>query len=221
MVWQSPRVARPYHHGNLRAALVGAATELLERGGPLGVTLRGAARRAGVSQAAPYRHFRDKEALLAAVAEEGFRGVVRSGEAVARNDADPIATLHGLARAYIRYATEHPSHYRLMFSPAVRGRAHPTLREAAGDAWVRFAGAIERCQHEGRVRAGDPAALAFVFWSMLHGLAMLLPAPVAQMPIDAVVEHATNVLVEGLKAASHPRPPRPPGPTPRPRRRVS
>jgi AcrR family transcriptional regulator len=204
MVWHRPRVARPYHHGDLRAALVRAATALLARDGPDGVTLRGAARRAGVSQAAPYRHFRDKEALLAAVAAEGFRGVVRAGEAVPRR-GDPLVTLRRLAQAYVRYATEHPSHYRLMFSPAVRGRTHPSLRDAAGDAWVRFTAAIERGQRAGRVRAGDPTALAFVLWSLLHGLAMLLvdeqlPRPVARLPVDVVVEHATGVLVGGMGA---------------------
>src|SRR5262245_15925640 len=95
---------RGYHHGNLRPALVAAATELLEREGPLGVTLRGAARRAAVSQAAPYRHFADKGALLAAVAEEGFRTLASTMTAAARRAHDPLAALDAMAVAMVRFA---------------------------------------------------------------------------------------------------------------------
>src|SRR5437867_11394050 len=90
--WHEARVA--YHHGNLREALVEAATALLDAEGPLGVTLRGAARRAGVSQTAPYRHFRDKGALLASVAEKGFRDLDRTMKEAARaHPADPLRAL--------------------------------------------------------------------------------------------------------------------------------
>jgi len=200
---------RPYHHGNLRAALVRAATELLAAEGPLGVTLRGAARKAGVSQAAPYRHFQDKEALLAAVAEEGFRGISRAGAGAAGPRRDPASALVAIAVAYVRYAVDHPAHYRLMFAPDVRGRAHPALREAAESAWTLFTGAIERCQRAGLIRSDDPPALAFVVWAMLHGLSMLLvdrqlPPRVRALPVDSVVEFATRLLLEGLRPPAQP-----------------
>jgi AcrR family transcriptional regulator len=193
-----------YHHGNLRAALVTAATGLLADG-PLGVTLRGAARRAGVSQAAPYRHFSDKSALLAAVAEDGFhrlrRAIVRAARPHRRN---PVAALRAMAMAVVRFAAAHPSHYRLMCGPAVRGRDHPALRDAAVAAWQLLSQAIADCQRAGRIRAGDPVELAFALWCTVHGLAVLavdeqIPADVLRtVPLDELAEHATRCLLEGL-----------------------
>ena len=120
-----------YHHGDLRAALVRAATALLDTEGPLGVTLRGAARGAGVSQAAPYRHFSDKSALLAAVAEDGFRRLRHAIARAARTHArDPVAALRAMAIAVVRFAAAHPSHYRLMSGPANAASA----RAASGPA---------------------------------------------------------------------------------------
>ena len=200
-----------YHHGNLRAALVAAATALLEDGGPLGVSLRGAARRAGVSQAAPYRHFRDKEALLAAVAEEGFRRVAAAtARAIAPHEDDPIRALRAVASAYLRQATDEPAHYRLMYAPTVRGREHPALRQAAESVWENFTTLIRRAQRARRLRAGEPDRLAFVLWSLLHGLAMLLvdrqlPARVTSIPVELVADYATQTLLEGLALPAEPR----------------
>ena len=169
-----PAPRKTYHHGNLRRALVEAAGGLLESRGPLGVTLRGAARAAGVSQAAPYRHFRDKQAMLAAVAEAGFRQI---GEAVRRAvnpRADPIRRLEQLGVAYVRFAIAHPSLYRLMFSPAVSGREHPALRQAAVEGATGFAGVVLGAQRAGALRPGDPEPIAFVLLALLHGVSNLL-----------------------------------------------
>jgi len=194
-----------YHHGNLRAALVATATALLEAEGPLGVTLRGAARRAGVSQAAPYRHFPDKSALLAAVAEEGFRALGRAIVRAARpHRRDPVGALQAMAIAVVRFAAAHPSHYRLMSGPAVRGRDHPPLRDAAVAAWHLLTAAIRDCQRAGRIRSGDPAELSFALWCVVHGLAVLavddqIPGDVLHaVPLEQLAEHATRCLLEGL-----------------------
>lgn len=217
---------RTYHHGNLAAALVEAATELLETRGPLGVTLRGAARRAGVSRAAPYRHFTNKGALLAAVAERAFRDVARAMRRAARSRrTDPIRALEDMAVALVRFAATHPSHFRLMSGPAVRGRDHPALREAAVTAWNILTAAVADCQRAGRIRPGDPAELAFVLWSLVHGLSTLLvdeqlPPPVRQAwgPAE-LTKAATEVLFEGLAARGR-SPGAPPPLSPRsPRRR--
>src|SRR5262249_2842637 len=117
--------ARPrttYHHGNLRSALIDGASALLEHDGPLGGPLPGAARQAGVSQAAPYRHFPSKSALLAAVAEAGFEDLVRTMSRAARRHraSSPTAAIEAMAQAIVRFAAEHPSRYRLMCGPAVR-----------------------------------------------------------------------------------------------------
>jgi AcrR family transcriptional regulator len=98
----------------LRKALIEAALELLERHGSDGVTLREAARIAGVTHAAPYRHFADKTALLAAAALEGARGML-DRMMMARADADPLSRLQALGVAYVTYAVEHPSYFRLMY----------------------------------------------------------------------------------------------------------
>jgi AcrR family transcriptional regulator len=111
------RRRRPrYHHGNLPQALRDAALALINEAGADALTLRGAAKRAGVSQAAPYRHFRNKEALLAAVAEEGFRAMAEAmGRRAAPHRADPAGRLRALGRAYVEFATRHPAHFRVMF----------------------------------------------------------------------------------------------------------
>jgi AcrR family transcriptional regulator len=200
---------RTYHHGNLRAALVDAATALLEADGPLGVTLRGAARLAGVSQAAPYRHFPDKDALLAAVAEKGFHEMARAGEeAAARHRDDAVATLRAMGIAYVRFATAHPSHYRLMFGPAVRGSAHPSLRQAAAAGWANLSIPIVACQRSGRFRSGDPSSLAFVLWCTVHGLATLIadeqipPAVRATFSVDQLAAHAFSLVLDGFAPPS-------------------
>ena len=220
--WHETRVA--YHHGNLRPALVEAATALLEERGALGVTLRGAARRAGVSQTAPYRHFPDKEALLAAVAEGGFR---RLGEAMTRaarpHRANPARALEAMAIAVVRFAAHHGAHYRLMCGPAVRGRNHPGLREAALAAWRLLTVTVTECQRAGWIRPGDPAALAFVLWSLVHGLSTLLvdeqiPPIVRQTWLPAeLAQKATQVLLEGLAGKRSARPGRAVAPTLSPR----
>jgi AcrR family transcriptional regulator len=123
---------RSYHHGDLRRSLVAAATKLLDRHGPHGRDAAGAARQAGVSQAAPYRHFASKEALLAAIAAEAFVALRKACVAAVQADpGDPVHRLEVVAVAYVRFAVEHPARYRLMWAPTPRGRDHPVLAEAA------------------------------------------------------------------------------------------
>src|SRR5437870_4008576 len=110
------RRKRHYHHGGLRRAMIDAALRLVETGGSQALTLRAAARLAGVSQAAPYRHFANKEALLAGVAEEGFHVLataMREGAAARRQGA--IERMRALGLSYVEFATSHPSHFRVMF----------------------------------------------------------------------------------------------------------
>jgi len=204
----SSRVVRrrtTYHHGNLRPALIAGASALLEREGPLGVTLRGAARQAGVSQAAPYRHFASKSALLAAVAEAGFESLTHAMSRAARRHRNtPAGALEAMAKAIVRFAAEHPSRYRLMCGPAVRGRDHPSLREAASAAWQLLTAVIRDCQRVGRIRSGDPEQQGFVFWALIHGLAVLVvdeqlpPAVLRAHRIEDLAGYATGVVLAGL-----------------------
>jgi AcrR family transcriptional regulator len=112
--------ARPYHHGDLRRALVEAARAVLEREGPQALSLRAVAREAGVSPAAPYHHFKDKSDLLNALAEEGFAAL---GEAL--RDAAPTPGLSDIGVSYVRFARSHPALYRVMYDSARNADAMP------------------------------------------------------------------------------------------------
>jgi AcrR family transcriptional regulator len=200
---------RPYHHPNLRQALIDAALELLRAEGPGALTLRGVARVAGVSQTAPYRHFPDRAALVAAVADDGFRRLharMRGAEGAGGGpgDASQRAALRQLGLAYVRFGLDHPAEYRIMFGPEAAPRrddgAPPpsAAREAVYELLTR--GIIE-LQQRRVIRAGDPGALAMSCWAMMHGIVMLsLDGRVAQVGRrpDELAEGATMVLMHGM-----------------------
>ena len=169
-----------YHHGDLRRAILSAAIPLLRKGGPEALTMRAVARAAGVSPMAPYRHFADRAALVAAVADDGFKRLQdRLREAAASPartlgipEQTPRAGLQAVALAYVEFALEHPDEYRVMFgsemaadpkiAPASRNEVFAFLREG-----------IARLQREKLVRAGDPQTMALTAWALVHGLVML------------------------------------------------
>jgi AcrR family transcriptional regulator len=192
-----------YHHGDLRRALLQAALELVQREGPQGLTLRAAARLAGVSQAAPYRHFADKQALLAAVAEEGFRDMAAAMQRATRaHAAEPLLRFRALGLSYVRFAQSHPAHFRVMFGPEVADRSlYPSLSESAGETFRLLVQAIRECQKAGSVREGDPEDLATTAWSTVHGLSALLVD--AQLggkakQVDDLAQRVTQNLFLGL-----------------------
>lgn len=158
---------RAYHHGELPAALIAAARALLAEDGTEALSLRAVARRAGVSAMAPYRHFPDKEALLAAVAAEGFRDLATVLEAADRaGPAEQALLEQGVA--YIRFACTHTALFRLMFGPPRTG-PHPALKRHEGRAFTILAE---------RVAAETPEPLrhsrTLAAWSLVHGLASLM-----------------------------------------------
>ena len=162
-----------YHHGDLRAALVEAASAAIAAGGPEAVSLRDLAKTLGVSTAAPYRHFADRRALLSEVAERGFVQLTRDYERVAGEHADPVAAQRETARLYLGLAFRKPGLFRLMFDSDLLGPgASAGLLEAAGASWAAL------CASVGRI---DPQAdLATVKrrtitgWSTLHGFIALV-----------------------------------------------
>jgi AcrR family transcriptional regulator len=149
-----------YHHGDLRAATLLAAGKLLEDQGPAGVVLREVARRAGVSHNAPYRHFPDREALLEALAAEGFERLGRRLSACAPAD---------MGEAYVQFALMHPQRFRLMFGGVVPLGRDPTLAKASRQAYEALLQAFR-----GRSDIAEPGAAAAAAWSLVHGLAHLL-----------------------------------------------
>lgn len=153
-----------YHHGDLPVALLRGAGQLLEKEGAEALSLRALARLAGVSHAAPYRHFRDRESLLAALAAEGFERFGRELE-----EGEAREGLRGRGAAYIRFALDNPQRFRLMFGGEVPIHKHPALREAATRAFSGLAGALAK--HLSGVASGDASIAA---WALVHGLANLL-----------------------------------------------
>lgn len=149
-----------YHHGDLRAALLASASELLEEQGVAALSLREAARRAGVSHNAPYRHFPDRDALLAALAAQGFRML-----------GDAMEGKGGRERgeAYVRFALAHPNRFRLMFGGQVEIGRHAELRSAASRTYEGLVAAFRA-----REEIADPETAAAAAWSLTHGLAHLL-----------------------------------------------
>lgn len=200
---------KPYHHGDLRNALVDAGLALLATEGIAGFNLRAVAQRAGVSHAAPYRHFEDKQALIAAIAEEGFYKLV--GHLQAGVDASQDAAreqLHGMGQAYVRFALDNPDQLRLMFSGTEieRGR-YPSLYAASKKAFHLLTGLIAKGQDEGTIVRGNLEAQAIVVWSTIHGLAILLVEKqfpgMAEEP--AQVESATRLTIETLHIGLEPK----------------
>jgi AcrR family transcriptional regulator len=190
-----------YHHRDLRRALIDGALKLIEREGAGALSLREVAKRAGVTHAAPYRHFADKDALLAAVAEEGFHGLREL--MAARTQASPDDARRQLIAcglAYVEYALEHPAHFQVMFTRRANDASakHPTLDEAASATFDLLRQTVARGQAARRLRGDDPMPLALAAWSLVHGLAHLLvegrlptqPAPltVAQQVIETSLD---------------------------------
>jgi AcrR family transcriptional regulator len=168
-----PSLAKhPYHHGDLRAALLRAALVLIEEHGVKGLVLSDAARLAGVSVAAPYRHFKDKEALLAEIAAEGF---VMFRDALARayktNPKDKVKRLVEMGMAYVDFALEHRSHFKVMWEGGISKAKYPQVRPAADASYL----LLEEAAKD--LLPGAPVdrqqALVAAAWSVVHGYATL------------------------------------------------
>lgn len=164
-----------FHHGDLEWALLEAASQLLEKEGPLGVGLRAAARLAGVSHNAPYRHFRNRESMLAALAARGLRELGERMTSAAQGRRDPREALTAIAETYVSLAADRPYLFRLMFGPEVADKArYPEVREAGLGAHRVLIDTLAAGQRAGVVRPGDPAEIALGHWAAVHGAASLL-----------------------------------------------
>jgi AcrR family transcriptional regulator len=172
---ESAPPAAPYHHGDLRRALIETALAMVTEEGNWNFTLREVARRAGVSHAAPYNHFADKSALLAEVAALGFQALRRELEEAARRPRSSRQALIGIAVTYVRFGVEHPAHYRLMFGPEIAEKErYPVLQQASDATFAALTTTLERGQAAGEVRPGPVRDQGLVAWSLVHGLTTLL-----------------------------------------------
>ena len=202
---------RPYHHGNLRRALLDEALATIRSEGVEGLTLREIGGRVGVSRTALYRHFADKRALLAAVATEGFRTLRQQLVAAWEEGGRGRPALDSMGEAYIRFAVANPSHYRVMFGGFLEPNEHETdlAAEAAG-AFQALVDALVTLQRDTLVRGDDTLTMARFIWALVHGVAMLgidaqLPEPGG---VDELTRYALERLETGIAAdASHRRAP--------------
>ena len=205
----SPAPARrSYHHGDLKNALQAAATELLARRGAEAVSLREISQAAGVSHAAAYRHYADKQALWADLAEAGFRELA----AINRRTIDttrggPVEQLQACGRAYVEFGVRQPHLLQLMFGGVIADwQAYPSLVQASAALADSLAETVKAGQHSGELRAGALGDLTLTAWSLVHGLALLIVGQrIPGVKVDAeFVRHAarrcTALLIDGLRA---------------------
>jgi AcrR family transcriptional regulator len=167
----------PYHHGDLRDALLKAAERVLERDGLSGLTLRAAAREAGVSHAAPTHHFGDLTGLVSELAAIGFRQFNEAMAAAGAAGTSPMEKALARAKAYVAYAQGHPGMYGLMFRTERLDMTRPSLHEAAKASFAGLAGAIGASRHEQiseEALSLEQAAAIARAWSLVHGFTMLL-----------------------------------------------
>jgi len=203
----------PYHHGNLKQALLDAAVDLIGTVGLSAFTLREVARRAGVSHNAPYRHFRDKDDLLNAVAAEGFNSLTESMTKAAGAGRNAMERLRLSGQGYVDFALRFPRHFVVMFETPQPIKTNLESRKAGERAFGTLTRYIEECQKEGSFPGGDSTCLALLAWSLVHGIAKL--ANNGRFPFSgkkdvlAFTDMATRAFLSGIaslpsKAASGP-----------------
>ncbi len=195
---------KSYHHGNLREALVEAALRLIEEKGPFGFTMAEAARLAGVSPAAPYRHFRGREELIGEVARQGF-DIFAARLELAFDDGKPsaLSAFAAAGRAYLDFARAHPGHYIAMFESGVAIAGDPELAHASDRAMSVLVRAAERLTaHLPPGRRPPATMVANHVWALSHGVVELFArgAPGGRAPYSAeeMLETGTGVYLRGL-----------------------
>ena len=188
---------RPYHHGDLRAVLLEGAERALAARGPAALSLRELAREAGVSHAAPSRHFRDKKALLDALALNGFERLTGQLTAAAAAPGDTRSGLLAMARVYVAFALDNAALLDLMYARKHEPDSPEELTTAVGRLLDTVMGTITEGQRTGEIAAGDPMVIAFTVSATLHGFAAL-HSTTAPEDADALLPGIIDVLATGL-----------------------
>lgn len=213
------RPRRAYHHGDLRKAALEKALQHINRDRDTSFTLRELAASLGVSSTALYRHFENKLALLAAVAEEGYRELLRRFDAGDSAQPGALEAMAFRGRAYVQFAVAFPAHFRVMFLPQLRQPgAFPALRDLRQQVYGRLEQALSGLQREGLLSGADLRDIALTSWATVHGLASLLvdgqvrvEAGAGGKEISALIGRvlavqAEGFLAEGVKLAPRKRP---------------
>ena len=167
--------SQSYHHGNLTRVLIDTALEIISEQGTKDLSLRKIAKRAGVSHAAPYRHFKDKNAILGAVARQGFDMMLRQTEKrIAKSKGNELDHFAISGLSYINFAVNYPAHYRVMFGTrAENSYFSDELKPESIPVFKLLRDIIMVCQEKGLLKTGDPQKMALAAWSIVHGFAML------------------------------------------------
>jgi len=195
---------RGYHHGNLRQALIDAALELIEQRGPTGFTLSEAARRAGVTPAAVYRHFEGREDLIAEAAHQGYDIFAELMEfAYESGQPSALKAFEATGRAYLAFARKYPGHYIAMFESGISVNRTPELAHAAN----RANGVLERAasdlsQHIPADKRPPASMFSAHIWAMSHGVVELFarnsPGRASPFPADDLLETGIGIYLRGL-----------------------
>lgn len=167
---------KPYHHGDLKNSLIEAGKRILAKEGVNGLSLRKVARQAGVSHSAPYAHFTDKQALIAAISTDGFQLLYEKlAETIQRYRGDPHRQLIESAWTYIQFAVEEPDTFRIMFSEVLeREKDYPAFVDVSQRTFKLVEEIVASCQEAGILRAGAPDVTAVVVWGLVHGIISLV-----------------------------------------------
>lgn len=215
MSWsgRGPDGRRGYHHGNLREALIQAALDLIAKKGPAGFTFADAARSAGVSSAAPYRHFRDRDALITDVARRGF-DLFADHLHDAWNDGrpEPFAAFENLGRAYLAFARDEPAYYSAMFEAGLSFDDNSALRQAADRSFAVLRHASEAlCARLPPQKRPPALMMALHAWALAHGIASLFSRGdggrrrLPMMP-EELLEAGMLIYLRGLGVIAEPAP---------------
>jgi len=200
----SEAAPRGYHHGDLRNALILAAAELIAESGSLHFAMSDAARRAGVSAAAPYRHFRDRDALLEAVTQLAFLGLAQVAQAaVARTPPGSAESILELGRSYLAYVTERPAFYDLMWGDVGSRAMDAEHFDRATSGFYHLTGAVKAYLQARDLESVDSRDTAVKLWALVHGFSALAMSGKLELlhptaDVRALLESATHSFLAGL-----------------------
>lgn len=190
---------RRYHHGDLRAVLLDGAERSIARGGVEALSLRQLARDVGVSHAAPARHFRDKQALLDALAFKGFQELNRRTFAAASSRGELMSRFRGVARAYLGFAVEHPELLDVMYSTKHHPDASEELKDVAQQSMTATETLLKDAIAAGVITEAPPEMLARVAFASVHGVAMLATGDLLDgVPAEDLLDATVDTLLRGF-----------------------
>lgn len=199
--------AKKYHHGDLENALIRAGIEILSKEGIDGLTLRKVAKRVGVSYAAPYAHFKDRQALIAAISTEGFKQLYNDLEAaVSAHAGDPRQQLVEGAWAYVQFAMNNTAIFKIMFSGVLeKEKDYPSFVEISRRTFERVVDIVRACQEAGVLRSAPPELMAVSVWGQVHGvISLALEGQISHTVLDR--HSLREILLFGIEQKSAARP---------------